>query len=220
MLVDQQGNPLGDWKTAPRPVVRWDLSKETDPDLVKELRSGLHSERVASFYLKLKMQQANTTTTKGLSERIPCESIGNMCRKNLYEQTLFPKLTTMRYLTRRGQSSDEVKAGTDAASALRSWYQGWEAAGMPIGLDANVRMITANLFSTPDSANPGGVLATGLAAGATPAASTSPASSCGTCLKAPAANCSTCSTPRRALVAPPPTARSRQHRAPTPSSSG
>lgn len=168
MLVDEEGNPLGDWRTARRPVVRWDLSEETDPDLVKELRSGLHSERVASFYLKLKMKQANITTTEGLSERIPCESIGNMCRKNLYEQNWFPKLTNMRYLTRRGQSSEEVKAGTDAPSALRNGYQRWEAAGMPIGLNAKVRMITANLFSTPDSFNPGGVLATGLAAGTNP----------------------------------------------------
>jgi hypothetical protein len=169
MLVDPTGTPMaGDWKTSSTPSVAWDLTKETDPTLVKELRSGLHSERIASLFLKLRMNGANSTSTEGFSERIPCESANNECRLNLENRSWFPNLSTMRYLTSRPTTPEAKKAGTDAPSWLEAAYRDWEAAGMPIGRDASVRMANHRLFSTPDSANPQGAAASALAAGTDP----------------------------------------------------
>jgi hypothetical protein len=102
------------------------------------LKTGLHSERVASLYLQLKVSGANSTTKKGLSERIPCESPTSMCRKNLEERTWFPSIANVRYLTSRPTSADAKNAGTDAPTVLKAGYDSWVTAGTPTGLDAPV----------------------------------------------------------------------------------
>jgi hypothetical protein len=174
ILADVNGNPLtvkgqaGDWKTSSEPSVAWDLSKELEPVVQQELKSGLHSERVASLYLEYRMNGANKTSKKGLSERIPCTSVGNQCRMNLKEHIWFGALEDMRYLTKKLPAREAKKAGIRSApTELEAWSKAWLAAGMPTGSDASARM-SQRAFVTPGSPSPQGAAARALAPGSDP----------------------------------------------------
>lgn len=167
-LVDVNGKPLTvnghtvDWKTSSEPSVAWDLAQE--PVVQRELKSGLHSERVDSFYLELEMSGANKTSKKGLSERIPCESPNNKCRQNLAEHEWYEALEDMRYLTDKPSTREAKKAGADAAAELKAGYETWSKAGMPTGGDTPARM-GQRMFVTPGVPSPQGAAARALAPG-------------------------------------------------------
>jgi hypothetical protein len=172
ILVDVNGNPLTvngqavDWKTSSKPSVAWDLREELA--VQKELKSGLHSEQIDSLYLQHKMDGVNKTSKKGLSERIPCESVNRDCRASLRNHEWFENLEDMRYLTNKPNTREARKAGTEtAATELEAGYDTWSKAGMPIGTDAPARM-GQRMFVTPGSPSPQGAATRALAPGSDP----------------------------------------------------
>lgn len=195
-LVDLDGKPLTDngvprkWNEFSRPSVTWDLSQETDPEIVDELKSGIHSERVISLYLKHKLNGANKSTTKGLSERIPCVSPRNQCRIHLAEGDWFPNLVDMRYIvdlpnTVQGVLATATPAPTASSKAkgkgskagvkyhtapehLADIEDSWEADGMPTNHDDVVYGLGYREFDTPDSEPATGPAASALAPGSNP----------------------------------------------------
>lgn len=195
-LVDLDGKPLTDngvprkWNEFSRPSVTWDLSQETDPEIVDELKSGIHSERVISLYLKHKLKGANKSTTKGLSERIPCVSPRNQCRIHLAEGDWFPNLVDMRYIvdlpnTVQGVLATATPAPTASSKAkgkgskagvkyhtapehLADIEDSWEADGMPTNHDDVVYGLGYREFDTPDSEPATGPAASALAPGSNP----------------------------------------------------
>ncbi|MBO0811087.1 MAG: hypothetical protein J2P23_03465 [Microlunatus sp.] len=194
-LVDESGKPLTEggvpvaWNRSRTASVAWDLSKETDPELIDELKTGIHSERVVSFYLKLRLNGADATTTRGLSERIPCTSAGNMCRINLAKGTWFPNLADMRYIIDLPNTVKGVQAASAAPTAqstangkvpkvalryhtapahLEDIEDSWIDDGMPTNHDAVVYGLGYRAFVTPDSEPATGAAASALAPGSNP----------------------------------------------------
>ncbi|MFI9508813.1 hypothetical protein [Nocardia sp. NPDC052566] len=169
IVVDVNGNPLtadgkpaSDWRTETRPTFLWDLAREAD--LQEEMKTGLHSERIAALFLDRVVNGASATTKRGLSERKPCTSTGNNCLTNLAEGNWFPNLHEMLYLTdKRNPFKDQAAAALEtpekfASTQLEGIQKAWDKARMPIGPDARAR-IGQPVFVTPDSPAPKGAAA-------------------------------------------------------------
>lgn len=168
-LVDSNGDPLlgaqgkpVDWKTTSEASVVWNPRTDQDPEIQDVARAGRHSEWTTSLYLMHKLMGANATSRRGLSERIPCESRGNNCAKNLRTETggLYPGLEIMEYIT--------DKLGSDQAGKdLENAQQAWEEVNMPSRSNAE-ELLGWRLLVTPGSPAPQGAATSALAPGSDP----------------------------------------------------
>jgi hypothetical protein len=199
-LVDRQGNrlmeqvPNGtasrpvDWRTSYTPSDIYDIT--TDPVLKGRLRQGVHTEWILDAYVG-KVLKAADGATEGLSERIPCLSGGNVCRTNLEQGKILPKMQRFRFLTPRTNLSrtkraelkksldQEVKAGKktpaeaqaeledkDAASYVDGAHGRWSKAGKLTKVSALAPAARAHsAFTLPGDSPSGGVATDALSNG-------------------------------------------------------
>lgn len=195
-LVDRDGEPLTvdgkvlKWYESSEPSESWDLSLETASDIKKELKTGIHSERTVALFLERKLDGANKTTTKGLSERIPCEDPNHQCKVRLTDDDYFPNLTEMKWVidlpnTVAGVLATASPAPTGGPSSkkkppkvavayhtapahLEDIEDEWEDAGMPTNSDDAEYGFGYRTFVTPDSEPATGPAASALAPGSNP----------------------------------------------------
>ncbi|MBO4210603.1 metal-dependent hydrolase [Micromonospora echinofusca] len=166
-LVDGNGDPLEengrpvDWRNSATPSVRWEPGADQNAEIQEAVRIGRHSEWVTSLYLKHHLGQANLTSKEGLSERIPCESVGNNCKVNLKTETggLYPNLENMRFITDKlGSREGRAQAKKDLETIQREW----ERLGMPTNANAEA-LLGWRLLVTPGSPPPQGAATNALA---------------------------------------------------------
>ncbi|MEH1017708.1 hypothetical protein V6U90_32125, partial [Micromonospora sp. CPCC 206060] len=160
ILVDGNGDPLEengkpvDWRNSSKPSVLWEPGSDQNPEIQEAVRIGRHSEWVTSLYLKYNLGRANVTSKEGLSERIPCESVGNNCKTNLKTETggLYPNLENMRFITDQlGSKEARARAKNDLETIQREW----EKLGMPTNSNAEA-LFGWRLLATPGSPPPQG----------------------------------------------------------------
>lgn len=140
-LVDLSGKPLAvdgkpvNWKKSSAPTISWDLTKETDQEVVDGLADGFHAEQLVSLFLRIKVHDAHVTTRSGTVEQIPCNG---GCRSNLRKKTWFPNLEieNVHYIVNafgpktvrnHGQSKYE-----SSSAYKEDIVDDWMAAGIPI----------------------------------------------------------------------------------------
>lgn len=180
-LVDRNGEPIKvnnkvlNWRDSSEPSYSWDL--KNDPNMKSWLSIGIHSEPLLSKFLELKVDGAQETTTRGLSERKPCDYVTQQCRIRLAKQ-YFHALELMQYITDFPSSrelSELKKEHPENARGLvtaAQYLQGVQrdfARAMEEGPGLMSRAdLEYGLFATPGSEHPSGALASALSPGSDP----------------------------------------------------
>ncbi|GAB3869594.1 hypothetical protein GCM10029964_002140 [Kibdelosporangium lantanae] len=184
-LVDPAGNPLlekdgtpVDWRTSATPSYAWDLSQETDPEIVKALRSGqMHSERTAYWFLRNRMNGANNLVHIGLSEKIPCNR-GSNCQAHVKSEW-FPEIEPMKFLTDQtsramlrakrnsAEAKEKLRNGDSSDTFVENGVNKWREIGMPTDSGTAAKM-GGRIFNSSGTSPPQGAGARALAEGVDP----------------------------------------------------